>query len=57
MKEDTIVFMADQVKVKTGRVDNSGVVEFIVGEYQLEHIKDLISLRDVNLKVTVEIEQ
>lgn len=57
MKDGKIVFIADQVKVKTGRVDNSGVVEFVVGEYMLEHIKDLITIRDMNLKVTVEEEK
>lgn len=51
---DKIEFVADKVKVKTGNVDNSATVIFTVGEYQLDKIKDLISLVDKNLKVSVE---
>jgi len=48
-----IQFIADQVKVKTGKPDNSAVVEFTVGEYQLDKIKDLVTIVDKNLKVEV----
>ena len=52
-----ITFHADKVKVKTGhRVDNSGEVTFMVGEYQLENLKELISVVDADMKVTIEIE-
>lgn len=58
MKEKTITFMSDKVKVKTGhRVDNSGEVTFIVGEYMLEKIKDLTTIIDKNLIITVKIEE
>lgn len=52
MKE--IKFMSDKVKVKTGRMDNSAIVEFEIGEYQLENIKELVGIVDKELKVTVE---
>lgn len=52
-----VEFLSDKVKVKTGRADNSAVVEFEVGEYQLENIKGLINVFDKNLKVSVEIEK
>ena len=55
MGKNIISFLSDQVKVKTGRVDNSGVVEFIVGEYQLENIKELVNVIDKEIKVTVEV--
>lgn len=50
-----IQFLSDRVKVKTGRADNSAVVEFTIGEYQLDNIKDLINVVDKNLKVTIEV--
>ena len=49
-----IEFISDKVKVKTGNVDNSAQVTFYVGEYQLDKIKDLVSMVDKNLKVKVE---
>ena len=51
-----IEFNSDQVKIKTGKVDNSATVEFTVGEYQISNIKDLIDIIDKNMKVTVEIQ-
>ena len=50
-----ITFMSDKVKVKTGKVDNSAVVEFEIGEYQLSNIKELVGIVDKSLKVSVEI--
>jgi hypothetical protein len=52
-----IKFIADKVKVKTGRVDNSAVVEFEIGEYQLPNIKDLVGIVDKELKVGVEVNE
>jgi hypothetical protein len=52
-----VKFIADKVKVKTGRVDNSAVVEFEVGEYQLDKIKELVGVIGLNLKVTVQDEK
>ena len=50
-----IEFNSDKVTIRTGRVDNSAVVSFEVGEYQLSNIKELIGLVDKNLKISVEI--
>ncbi len=50
-----ITFNADRVTVKTGRVDNSAVVSFEVGEYEVKNIKDLLGIVDKNLKITVDI--
>lgn len=50
-----VIFRSDRVKVKTGRADNSAVVEFTIGEYQLDNIKELVNVIDKNLKVSVEI--
>jgi hypothetical protein len=52
-----VKFIADKVKVKTGRVDNSAVVEFEVGEYQLDKIKELVGIIDQNLTVVVQDEE
>lgn len=52
----SIQFQSDKVKVKTGRVDNSAVVEFEIGEHMLQHIAPLVTLRDVVLTVTVDVE-
>jgi len=54
-KTSMITFMSDKVKVKTGKVDNSAVVEFEIGEYQLSNIKELVGIVDKSLKVSVEI--
>lgn len=51
----TITFLSDKVKVKTGRADNSAVVELEVGEYQLDNIKDLIGVVDKELQVQITI--
>ncbi len=51
-----IVFLSDKVKVKTGRADNSAVVEFEIGEHQLYLIQELVSIVNKNLKITVEVE-
>ena len=53
--QQKITFNSDKVKVKTGRVDNSAVVEFEIGEYELENIKELVKIVHKNLKVTVEV--
>ncbi len=52
-----IEFNSDKVQVRTGRADNSAIVIFEVGEYQLDNIKDLINIVDKNLKISVEIEE
>ena len=51
-----IEFKSDKVTIRTGRVDNSAIVSFEVGEYQLYNIKELIGLVDKNLKITVEVQ-
>lgn len=51
-----ITFESDSVKIKTGRADNSATVEFTIGEYQLENIKELVSITDKVMKVSVEVE-
>lgn len=50
-----IVFQSDKVSIQTGRVDNSGIVKFEVGEYEIDKIVELAKLRDVVLKVSVEV--
>ena len=50
-----IQFNSDRVTIKTGRVDNSAIVSFEVGEYQVKNIKDLLGIVDKNLKITVDI--
>ena len=50
-----ITFMSDRVIVKTGRIDNSAQVLFSIGEYELNNIKDLVSIIDKNMRVTVEV--
>jgi hypothetical protein len=50
-----IIFNSDKVRVKTGKADDSATVEFEVGEYQLENIKELIGIVKMNMKITVDI--
>lgn len=51
-----ITFIADKVQVKTGiRIDNSGIVSFVVGEYQLANIKDLVNVVDKQIEVIVHV--
>ncbi len=51
-----ITFQADKVKVKSGhRIDNSGEVTFLIGEYQLSQIKDLVTVVDKPMQVIVKI--
>lgn len=58
MKENKIInFKSDRVRVKTGRADNSAIVEFEIGEYQLDNIKDLVGVIDKELSVSVEINE
>lgn len=53
----TIKFQSDQVKVKSGhKVDGSAEVTFVVGEYQVSNIVDLVTVKDKLLKVSVEVE-
>ena len=52
-----ITFMSDKVRVKTGKADNSATVEFEIGEYQLNNIKDLVNIVDKELKVSVEVKE
>lgn len=49
-----ITFNADSVKIRTGKPDNGAEVIFSIGEYSLDQIKDLVTVIDKNLKVTVE---
>lgn len=52
-----VEFTADKVQIETGkRVDNSGKVTLIVGEYMLKNILPLGLVIDQNIKVTIEIE-
>lgn len=51
-----ITFLSDKVKIKTGKADNSGSVEFEIGEYVLPQIKDLVGIVDKEITVTVEVE-
>ena len=50
-----IEFNSDKVTIRTGRVDNSAIVSFEVGEYELNNIMELIKIVDKNLKISVEI--
>ncbi len=50
-----IEFKSDKVKVRTGKADNSATIQFEVGEYQLGNIKDLVSVTDQELIVSVEV--
>lgn len=53
-----ITFVADRVKVKSGhRVDNSGEVILMVGEYELDKIKELVGVVDQLIKVSIEIDE
>jgi hypothetical protein len=51
-----IEFKSDKVRIKTGKADNSAIVEFEIGEYQLENIKELVNVIDKELTVSVKIE-
>jgi hypothetical protein len=52
-----IKFESDQVKVKSGhRVDGSGEVTFMIGEYQLQNIVGLVTVKDQLLRITVEVD-
>lgn len=48
-----IEFIADGVKIRTGKADNSAEVIFTIGEYSLDKIKELVTVVDKNLKVEV----
>ena len=48
-------FSADKVKIRTNwKVDNTSTVEFSVGEYQQDKLKELVGVIDKELIVTVE---
>ncbi len=47
--------MSDKVSVRTGKVDNSAVVSFEVGEYEVSKLKELVGVVDKEIKVTVDI--
>mgnify|MGYP001606924519 CR=1 FL=1 len=49
-----IQFEADKVSIRGPKVDNSYVVSFEVGEYQLKNIRELVGVLDTALKVRVE---
>jgi hypothetical protein len=52
-----ITFESDTVKVKSGhKVDGSAEVTFVIGEYQVKNIVDLVTIKDRILKVEVEVE-
>jgi len=52
----TITFESDQVKVKSGhKVDGSAEVTFVIGEYQVRNIVDLVTVKDKLLQVTVKV--
>ena len=54
----SIKFESDQVKVKSGhKVDGSAEVTFVIGEYQVSNIVDLVTIKDKLLRVTVEVEE
>ncbi len=55
MKNNVVEFIADKVRVSTGKADNSAVISFTVGEYQLIAIKELVNVIDKNLRVSIEI--
>jgi hypothetical protein len=51
-----ITFLADKLSISTGRVDNSIIIKFETGEYEKEHIAELMKLPDdVALKVVVSV--
>ncbi len=54
---ETIMFLSDKVTIKTGRVDNSAIVSFEVGEYSLDDIAPLVSITDKVLRITVEVDE
>lgn len=51
-----IQFNSDKVSIRTGKVDNSAIVSFEVGEYEVSKLKELIGIVDKNMKITVDIE-
>jgi hypothetical protein len=51
-----IEFNSDKVLVRTGRVDNSAIVQFEVGEYEVHKLKELIGVVDKVLKVKINID-
>lgn len=51
----SIAFIADKVLLSGPRVDGSYRVTFEVGEYGLESLRDLITVRDSVMDVTVAI--
>jgi len=53
MNERIAEFPSDKVLISGPRVDGSYRVTFEVGEYGLEEIKPLISVRDRLMQVTV----
>ena len=51
----TIKFIADGVKIKSGKADKSADVTFTVGEYMLDMIKDLVAVTDAEIDVEVKV--
>ena len=50
-----IQFNADKVAIRTGKVDNSAIVSFEIGEYEVKNIKELLGIVDKNMRITVDI--
>jgi len=57
MPTKPITFQSDRVTLKTGRPDNSAVVSFEIGEYELESVKELVTITNAVLNVRVEVER
>jgi len=51
-----IEFKADKVSLSGPKIDGSYKVSFDVGEYQLENIKDLVTIKDCVLSIKVEVD-
>lgn len=55
MSSNTIKFIADGIKIRTGKADGSAEVVFTVGEYAIKDIKQLLDISaNTVIKVTVE---
>lgn len=54
----SVIFNADKISLRGPSVDGSWKVTFETGEYEKEHLAELMKLpTDVPLKITVEINE
>lgn len=52
-----IQFQSDKFAIKGPKVDNSYIVSFEIGEYQIANIKELIGINDKVLNITIDVEE